>query len=275
MESYPTLSNSLSSKVLKFLEVSGQKEPGLSLLDELITAYTRHVPWESAFRIVKRAETESTNSCPRWPEEFWEDALGKGGGGTCFESNYAFYSLLANLGYRGYLTVNNMGESIGCHAAIILQIDQRPWLADVGLPVYKSLPLEKSLPSQIESRLHSYTVTPLGSGRYSVDRDRHPVPNCYTLIDIPVPNDQFREVTAADYGDGGHFLSRVIVNKVIKNRNWRFSSDEKPFCLESFVDSEKLTQPIGDDIDTAAAAVADRFRIDQKTVHRALEICDT
>jgi hypothetical protein len=168
-----------------------------------------------------------------------------------------------------------MGESIGCRAAIILQIDQRPWLADVGLPVYTSLHLEESAPSKSESRFHNYTVTPLDSGRYSVDRDRHPVPNCYTLIDRPVPNDQFREVTAADYGDGGRFLSRVIVNKVINNRNWRFNSDERPFYLESIRDGEKLIQPIGDDIDTAAAAVAERFRIDQKTVHRALEICDS
>jgi hypothetical protein len=161
-----------------------------------------------------------------------------------------------------------MGESIGCHAAIVLQIEGRQRLADVGLPLFTSLQIEESASTHHESRFHNYTVTPVGSERYDIDRDRHPDANCYTLINKPVLNEQYRGVTVADYGADGHFLDRVIINKVIDNRVWRFNSGERPFALESFIDGGKATYPIGSDIETAAAVVSERFSIDQETVPR-------
>ena len=114
------LSPELTRAVLSYLGVPAAP-PTLDLIDTIVTAYTRTVPWESAFRIAKRARTPDTADCPRWPDEFWTDALTRGGGGTCFESNYALFSLLRALGYEGYLTINNMGETVGCHAAIVLR----------------------------------------------------------------------------------------------------------------------------------------------------------
>jgi arylamine N-acetyltransferase len=105
------LSDDLTNAALAHLGVTAAP-PTLSLLDTLLEAYTRTVPWESAFRIAKHARTGRTEDCPRWPKEFWRDAIEYGGGGTCFESNYAFYGLLRSLGYDGYLTVNNMGSRL-------------------------------------------------------------------------------------------------------------------------------------------------------------------
>jgi arylamine N-acetyltransferase len=51
------------------------------------------------------------------------DNLLPGSGGTCFESNYALFSLLLARGFTGQLTVNNMGETVGCQSAIVLEID--------------------------------------------------------------------------------------------------------------------------------------------------------
>ena len=92
-----------TDRILRFLQIR-QQPTTLAFLDELVTAYTRRVPWESAFRIAKRATTPVTADCPRWPAEFWKDAQERGGGGTCFESNYAFFWLLQRLGFDGYLT---------------------------------------------------------------------------------------------------------------------------------------------------------------------------
>ncbi len=140
----PALSPDWAMTVLAHLGVDAGR-PTLALVDALVEAYTRTVPWESAFRIVKRARTQNTRDCPRWPEEFWQDAIERGGGGTCFESNYAFFALLRAIGYEGYLTINNMATKVGCHTAIVLKLEGKPWLVDVGLPLFSPLPLDPTI----------------------------------------------------------------------------------------------------------------------------------
>ena len=67
------------------------------------------MPWESASRIVRRAR----HARPRRLRLAGRGLLGShfalGTGGTCYESNYAFFGLLRRLGYDGYLTINDMG----------------------------------------------------------------------------------------------------------------------------------------------------------------------
>lgn len=265
--STPPLSPDLAQAVLEHLGVRGE-QPTLGLLDHLIEAYTRTVPWESAFRIAKRARTDNTADCPRWPEEFWRDAMERGGGGTCFESNYAFFRLLRALGYDGYLTINNMGAKVGCHTAIVLNLEGGRWLADVGLPLFTPLPLDPKAATERSCSLTDYTVTPDGAQRWTVERAPHPSPYCFTLIDRPVPDDLYQTATSDDYGPGGLFLNRVIVNKVIGGQVWRFNSEETPLRLESFQDGERTDHPITGD---PAEVVARHFEMDENMVRAALE----
>ncbi len=92
-----TLSPQLTHDVLAFLKVS-PASPTRALLDSLIAAYGRAVPWESASRIARRSQRSTSSDCPRLSEEFWNEAMRFGTGGTCFESNYAFMALLGSLG---------------------------------------------------------------------------------------------------------------------------------------------------------------------------------
>ena len=270
MDSKLTLADSLLRAVLDYLEIDRQEPPNLSFLETLITAYTRRVPWESAFRIAKRAKTRETIDCPRWPDEFWTDAIEKGGGGTCFESNYAFFALLSTLGYRGYLTINDMGDSAGCHAAIVLHMVEGLCLADVGLPIYIPLPMSRSDKTSRSSPFHTYIVTPMASDRYQVDRDRHPKSNCYTLVNRPVTEDQFRRAIINDYSPGGLFLNRVIISKVIGEHVWRFNSEERPFHLERFINGAMETQELPDDPGEISAVISEVFSIDEETFYTAL-----
>ena len=241
--------------------------PDLSLLDALVTAYTRTVPWESAFRIAKRARTPDTATCPRWPAEFWRDVLTYGGGGTCFESNYAFFSLLRALGYEGYLTINNMEEKVGCHAAIVLHVNGERWLVDGGIPLYVPLRIDPSTPTQRDSPFHIYTVWPDGEGVYQIERTKHPKPNCYTLIDTPVPDAAYRAATTDDYGSGGFFLDRVLITKIVDGLAWRFCSSETPLHLESFWDGKRTDHLLNGDV---AKIVGEHFGMDVATVRAAL-----
>ena len=262
-----TLSSELTGNVLAYLGV----QPGgktIASIDRLVEAYTRTVPWESAFRMVRRAHYEKTTDCPRWPDIFWADAVQRGGGGTCFESNYAFFSLLQSLGYEGYLTINNMGDSIGCHTAIVLLLEGQKWLVDVGLPIYVALTLGDIVTEKASRYLH-YTVRPDGANCYQIERAPHPKSNCFTLIDRPVDDEVYRAATVADYGEHGLFLDRVIVNKVINEQLWRFNSAELPLHLESFEDEQRIDHPITGDM---AKVVGRQFGMDEGTLRMALDL---
>jgi arylamine N-acetyltransferase len=240
--------------------------PSRDLLDALVTAYTRTVPWESASRIAKRARTAAVADCPRWPEAFWRETFVHGTGGTCFESNYAFFSLLRALGYEGYLTINNMGDTLACHTAIVILLDGQRWLTDVGMPIYLPLPFGPEAAQSRRTPFQTYTVRPDGAGVYQVERAPHPSPNCFTLFDRPIPDATYRAALTADYEPTGFFNDRVILTKVIGDRIWRFNGVTPP-RLESFVYGGRADHIVEGDI---AAAVSDRFGIDAETVRTAL-----
>lgn len=242
--------------------------PTMPLLEILVDAYVRTVPWETAFRIVKRAKTVETAVCPRWPAEFWAENLERGGGGTCFESNYAFFSLLKALGYEGYLTINNMGESIGCHTAIILLLNGQKWLVDAGFPLYAPLPVSDRGVMHRATPFMNYTVRPDGPDIYQIEQQPHPKPNAFTLIDRPVADDAYRAATTADYGPDGFFLDRIVINKVVAEQTWRFDSDEQPWQLNLFVDGVRTNVALNGD---GATAVARHFGIDKTIVQTAFQ----
>lgn len=270
IEQTPPLSQELAAKVLAYLDVE-PATPGVELLDNLLAAYTRKVPWESAFRIARRASAADLQACPRWPALFWRDAMERGGGGTCFESNYAFFSLLRRLGFDGYLTINNMGDTIGCHTAIVLYIDGEKWLADVGMPLYTALRLRESEPTQRVSFAHTYQVVADGARRFRVLRDNHPKEECFKLVDEAVSDWMYRQATTQDYDNSGYFLDRLIITKVVDGLQWRFNSAERPLRLESFEAGERADHPLGEDV---VNTLAEHFTMDAGVLARAFEVLE-
>ncbi len=264
----PKLYKELQCAVLNHLQVTHGK-PDHQHLEQLVAAFVRIVPWESASRIVRRADCDQLENRPRWPDIFWNDHLRMGGGGTCFESNFAFSALLNGLGYEGYLTINDMQDSIGCHTAVILLLDGQKWIVDVGFPIYGVLPLNPEVIAQKDTPFHRYSIDPLGDGCYQIERRPHPNEYAFTLIDRPVTLDRYRQATTADYGPHGHFLQRVIVHKILNEQMWRFNSVEIPAQFSRFEDGRRFDTIIDGDIATAIAA---KFHLDQQVVHKALEL---
>ena len=150
-----------------------------------------------------------------------------GTGGTCYESNYAFFSLLRSLGYDGYLTINDMGTAVGCHSAIIILLEGRKHLVDVGLPLHAVLPLPERETEAVESRFFRYEVEAADVNRYKIWRRSHPRDLAFTLVDEPVSDADYRAITIHDYRhDGGQFLNEIVIHKVIDDQIWRFNSDD-------------------------------------------------
>ncbi len=264
------LSKAMSQKVLKRLGVPHSAPPTLKTLEKLIHQYTHVVPWESASRIARRDQYKKLEKCPVLGKKFWDNALEYGTGGTCYESNYAFYSLLLQMGYEGYLTINNMGDSIGCHTAIVVFLDDEKYLVDVGLPIFAPLPLRKKETVTVESEFFTYTVESLGYNKFDIWRDPHPNRNAFTLIDKPVDDDRYRQATTKDYiPDSGLFLDKVVINKVIAGNLWRFNSRDLPLHMEKFVDGIRHDYALTHD---HADQLAKKFQIDRDILASALEV---
>lgn len=226
-------------KILTYLE-SKPGKPTIWHLNQLMAAYINRVPWESFTRITKHRTTADQGKCPRWPAEFWEEAIHTGSGGTCFETNYAFFSLLYALGYTGYMTINDMGDTRACHAAIVIYLHGRKYLVDVSIPFQKALPIDPARKSRRDTSLQSVTITPLAERTYQVTRSPHPRPYVFTLIDVPVRLPDYEEAVIRDYGEGGFFLDRAVIVKKVNNRVWRFNGAEQPYKLEAFGKVGKL-----------------------------------
>lgn len=261
-----------STRTAQILEHLGCRvgRPNLTTLSALMYTYVRRVPWESAFRIVRKDEGRAIVAA-RSPDEFWADAVERGGGGTCFESNYAFFALLRSLGFHGYLTLNNMGESVGCHTAIVVELEGQHFLVDVGIPLHRPLLLNPSVMTRCRASFHYYFARPEDALRYTIERSRHPKRYIFTLIDRPVSDAAYIAASNADYGDQGLFLDRVIINKVIGNTAWRFNSGEQPYCLQGFsTNARRRVRSLPEE--GVADVLAHHFGMDFAIIERALRL---
>ncbi|MFN8372616.1 MAG: arylamine N-acetyltransferase [Anaerolineae bacterium] len=259
----------LADAVLSYLRVSPET-PTAAFLDTLMSAYVRRVPWESVSRIVKRSRTADTQHCPRFAEEFWESAIMHGTGGTCFESNYAFFALLRFLGYDGYLTINDMQTSRRCHTAILVNVENAQWLLDAGFPIHRPLRIDGSRTTTIDTPFHTYAAQPQGSSSFEITRTRHPKPYCFTLLNQPVSDADYREATTRDYGADGLFLSQVIITRVVGDYIWRFTARAGAMTLQSFNGNGLYTSHEADD--HAVMDVAQRFEMNPDLIEHALHV---
>lgn len=263
------LKSDFVNDILNYLDCP-KKSPSLRYLNILLHNYIRKVPWESVSRIVKRHKTFETRDCPRWPDEFWHDAMQYGLGGTCFESSLAFFSLLTAVGYEGYLTVNDMGDSRACHAAIVILIDGKKYLVDNTIPVHSAVQLNPQKTTRRETKLTNYTIRPLQINKYQVERSHHPHRYAFTLIDTPISIADYKAIVENDYTETGHFLQSVVMVKVIGEKTWRFFSDIKPYRLENFdregkkeifIEPESLPANLGEVFQMPADQIFEAFSL--------------
>jgi len=261
-----TLAPELTNQILSYLGCA-RKEPSVRYLNRLIRAHIQRVPWESVSRIVKRQTTFEIELCPRWPGEFWHEAFESGTGGTCFENNLAFFTLLNELGFDGYLTINDM-ETPACHTASIITLHGQKYLADVTIPIQSALPIHTDQITRRATSFHHYTIRPESNSRYAIERSHLPKRRIFTLVDVPISLAEYRKAVQRDYEETGYFLDRVVIVKVVEDRLWCFSSDEPPFKMEGFNKAGK--QEVMVETKTLAKSLSENFGIDEAKIALAL-----
>ena len=267
-----SLTSDDAQRILRWLGLAGVTRDRL-FLDALLSAYAQHVPWESASRIVRRADRASADDCAVRPRAFWEQAMKGGLGGTCFESNAALAALLSACGFECVLTINDRPPLAACHTALIVSLDGQRLVVDAGFPLYAAVPLPTgSRPVAVHSRWGTFTAAPTGPGRFAISQLSHPRPLAFELVDRPVTPFAYEAATRADYGPTGLFLDRVILKKIVHGDMWRFATGSRPRVLERFHQGKRYVAPLPDDTDVAAAVLATHFAMDHGVVRRALEL---
>jgi hypothetical protein len=260
----------LTDAVLAFLGVPAPRHDP-AWLDALMRQYGQRVPWESASRIV-RHRTLPPHARHLTPDVFWEHAMTHGTGGTCFESNGALSAVLAAVGFSGYLTMNDMDQTLACLTAVVVTLSGTRVLVDAGYPIHAALPLTDQR-EDVHTPWFTYTTTPAQGGRYVIENRPHPRPYLFHLIDTPVAPDRYAAATRADYGPAGLFLDRVVIRKIVDGRVTRFASAEVPWHIQAFEHGEHHSEAIGDDVATAGARLAAHFGMPAAVVLAALRAC--
>ena len=270
MSETPAIPPELSKRILRHFGLPANLSPNLHALRQLVERYTATVPWESASRIVRRAEHARSDECILLGEAFWESHFAQGTGGTCYESNYAFFGLLRRLGYEGYLTINDIGGAAGCHSAIVIRLDGNSYLVDVGYPVYVVLPIRADEETRADSLIMDFSLAPMGGDSYQLKQELRDRVAGFTLHNTPVCDADYRAIAIHDYRhDGGQFLDVIKIHMVVDGQLWRFNSDERPRRLQQFIAGQRHDHWLGAD---AAGEAGAKFGLARDVVADALSI---
>lgn len=244
--------------------------PTLHYLQELITAYCSNVPWESVSKIVKKSSCDNTINCLRLENEFWTSAFQYGTGGTCYESNWAFFCLLQHLGFAGYLTINKVMDKSSVHSAIVITISDKKYIVDIGYPIYAAIPIIEETVTVSDTFPIKYRCTPASSKEYIIENFPHPKPYLYHLTDIPVNPRDYLEIANKDYGEGGLFSDRIVIRKVINKVPTRFDSEDAPYNIHTLQNGEKVKTLMKEE--DLVSRLSDHFNLNRNLISQAFKI---
>ncbi|MBB5518707.1 arylamine N-acetyltransferase family protein [Amphiplicatus metriothermophilus] len=165
---------------------AGALRPDLETLRGLMRAHLAAVPFENLD--VQLGRPVDLNS-----ERIFEKIVARRRGGWCYEMNGIFGWALGELGFEvarlaGGVRRDQAGDAaLGNHLCLLVRLDGRPWLADVGFggSLLEPLPLEPLERDQPPFRLR---LSQAGGGfwRYTEDADGAP----FSFDFAPAPADE-------------------------------------------------------------------------------------
>src|SRR5688572_9947460 len=156
-----------TDSILRHLHIE-RAEPTAAYLSALLAAWSERIPWESVSRIARHKTPAAPYQYARTPDRFFDDALNRGLGGTCFESNTALKALLDDLGYESTFALCDMEHSSTAdpHCALITTVDSVRYIADAGWPLPAAIPLSDSESTAGSVPVYDYHIDPAGEGRW-------------------------------------------------------------------------------------------------------------
>jgi arylamine N-acetyltransferase len=248
-------------EVLEALDLSPE-EPSLRFLERLFARFNAKVLFETASKILRNADVADPAQKPRVPEVFWRDFLDAGTGGTCFARVAAFDALLSPLGFSTRKVLGRV-EADFDHAAILVEVEGREWIADVGFPLPALLPAREG---ETETALAAVAVTE--TERDYLMRFLSGVPDGPRKLEIfraPVAEEEFLGLWRKTFRPDSKFLNFIGMRRQEASRIVSFTRGEvRVDDLHS-----RLRVPI---LSGRARRLSELFEIDGDLLARAFSI---
>ena len=245
---------------LEALELS-PRPPTLPFLRELFRAFNEKVPFESASKIVRDRRIEALPEKPRRPRLFWSDFVELGAGGTCFARVAAFEELIGSLGFPVRPLIGEI-LSPRSHAALLVPLEGREWLVDVGYPLPGILSLE---PSEHETSLGLLRLSRSGEAATLLFASGPEAGQSIRFELGTVPEADFEDAWRRTFAPDAMFLSGVVLRRETDGRVVRFQRGE----VQILDEGSRTRIPLRTD---RSRKLAEIFEIDVGLLARALEL---
>ena len=133
----------------RYLALLGEppRPPSRAALGRLVRAQLTTIPFENSLALRRRmAAGDAGPVAPIDTDAVLLDWLARRAGGVCFEHTALFGRLLQALGYALTPIAGEISFP-GSHQALVLSLERRQWLVDVGngAPFFEPIPLDQTL----------------------------------------------------------------------------------------------------------------------------------
>jgi arylamine N-acetyltransferase len=255
--------------ILQHLKLTPQT-PSFDYLNQILTAWSSRIPWESASRIARHQQDGSPQDYACFAEDFFQNAMKYGTGGTCFESNFAFRTLLSELGFDGSLHFCDMEkEEPNPHCAVVVEIDGDYFIADVGYPISSPLQLHPHETTTVSTPVYRFTAIPKVDNCWEIRRSAGNYESqAFVLKGDPPDNKSFCERLIRDHAPSGLFLDEVILSRTTDSSMWRYS--ESKGLVKRTTESEELITLSPQQAADLPSTLAQIFDYDRTIIETAL-----
>jgi N-hydroxyarylamine O-acetyltransferase len=115
-------------------------------METVYRAWCRHVPFDNVRKMIALGEGTAGPLPGSDVNDYFENWLTHGTGGTCWSSSNALYLLLRSLGFNARRVAGNMRDmGKTTHASVIVLIDGHEWLLDASLQIFQPIPLRPEI----------------------------------------------------------------------------------------------------------------------------------
>jgi len=180
----PALAPALVERVLTKLGLRQRPDLDLAGLNALYAAVSANIPFDNVQKRIWFASPQTAPLPGGDPNEFFNNWLQHGTGGTCWPINGAMYALAHALGFSARRIVGSViveGYPRGAnHGSVLVTLDGITYLVDAWMASFKVLLLMPGKPSSTGHGIHDISAVPIDSGfeiiSYPGFDRKHPLP---------------------------------------------------------------------------------------------------
>ncbi len=224
------------------------------------------LPYENLTKIVKHAESGSTASARRAPDEVLRDFQRWRAGGTCFSLTATLLHLIRALGLQAEPILADRRYGADTHCALLVWLDHLPHLLDPGYLIVDPVPLDITDPGRrLVTRFNQLQLVPGSSDRlelHTIEQENRR----YRLTFKTSPVDAAQFQAAWDSSFDWDMMHYPLLTKV--------TEDQQLYMRGGHLQRRSPTDVRREDVppEELAERIAREFNIHEEVIRKALAV---